>query len=221
MGLAASQARLLLLTARKSDLELRAQQITNTEMILAMQTETIAKEYSRKLSNKKMVFQTQFDINGNAKNSVEDVSVALLSQNDYVLTDSRGNIISTAEINSGTSEWSYLRDNLSLQNAIKRGIVRIYNESDYYQADGVTRNMEAEQINIAGSTEFYETYRTDDDAEATAVYETKMAEIQVKEKQLQIDLQQVEVQQKACETEMDSVKKILDKNIDRTFKVFS
>ena len=39
MGLAASQARLLLLTARKSDLEYRAQQITNTEMILAMQTE--------------------------------------------------------------------------------------------------------------------------------------------------------------------------------------
>lgn len=34
MGLAASQARLLLLTARKSDLEYRAQQITNTEMVL-------------------------------------------------------------------------------------------------------------------------------------------------------------------------------------------
>ena len=43
MGLAASQARLLLLTARKSDLEYRAQQITNAEMILAMQTETVAR----------------------------------------------------------------------------------------------------------------------------------------------------------------------------------
>lgn len=46
MGMAASQARLLTLTARKSDLEFRAQQITNSEMILAMQTEVAAKEYS-------------------------------------------------------------------------------------------------------------------------------------------------------------------------------
>ena len=37
MGLAASQARLLLLTSRKSDLEYRAQQITNSIMILAQQ----------------------------------------------------------------------------------------------------------------------------------------------------------------------------------------
>ena len=56
MGFAASQARLLLLTARKSDLEFRAQQITNSEMLLAMQTEEIAREYSNKLSNQTLKF---------------------------------------------------------------------------------------------------------------------------------------------------------------------
>ena len=56
MGLAASQARLLLLTARKSDLEFRAQQITNSEMILAMQTEQIAREYSIKISNQALFY---------------------------------------------------------------------------------------------------------------------------------------------------------------------
>ena len=57
MGLAASQARLLLLTARKSDLEYRAQQITNSLMILAQQTEEVAREYSVKISNQTIVFQ--------------------------------------------------------------------------------------------------------------------------------------------------------------------
>ena len=52
MGMSASQARLLLLTARKSDLEYRAQQITNAEMILAMQTETVAREYSIKINDR-------------------------------------------------------------------------------------------------------------------------------------------------------------------------
>ena len=58
MGMAASQARLLTLTARKSDLEFRAQQITNSEMILAMQTEVAAKEYSNAMSNTKYQVNT-------------------------------------------------------------------------------------------------------------------------------------------------------------------
>ena len=57
MGLAASQARLLLLTSRKSDLEYRAQQITNSLMILAQQTETVAREYSVKISNQTVIYQ--------------------------------------------------------------------------------------------------------------------------------------------------------------------
>ena len=57
MGFAASQARLLLLTSRKSDLEFRAQQITNSEMILAMQTEEVARDYSMKLSNQTIRYQ--------------------------------------------------------------------------------------------------------------------------------------------------------------------
>ena len=57
MGLAASQARLLLLTARKSDLEYRAQQITNSIMILAQQTEEVARQYSVKISNQTVIYQ--------------------------------------------------------------------------------------------------------------------------------------------------------------------
>ena len=68
MGMAASQARLLTLTARKSDLEYRAQQITNSEMILAMQTEVAAKEYSNAMSNTK--YQVNTYTNDTAKETI-------------------------------------------------------------------------------------------------------------------------------------------------------
>ena len=63
MGLAASQARLLVLTARKSDLEFRAQNITNRKLLLSAQTEQIAMDYSRALSNKQMRFVFDYDSN--------------------------------------------------------------------------------------------------------------------------------------------------------------
>ncbi len=59
MGLAASQGRLLLLTARKSDLELQAQSITQQRLLLAIQQETIAEEYADKTNNQ--IFQIRLD----------------------------------------------------------------------------------------------------------------------------------------------------------------
>lgn len=51
MGLAASQARLLLLTAKNDALELAAQKIEQERLILAQEQETIAQEYSDATSN--------------------------------------------------------------------------------------------------------------------------------------------------------------------------
>lgn len=207
MGLAASQGRLLLLTARKSDLELRAQQITNTEMILAMQTEAIAKEYSNKLSNKDLMLITAIGVLDGERTKSVPVSYTSLNESGYRIFKDGVDI----------TESCAKEPAASIQEKIKRGIYTIREQKK--DANGETTLTE--DINIAGSESFYDTYYTQDDGEATAVYEAKMAEIQVKEKQLQLDLQQVETQQKACDTEIDSVKKIIDKNIDRTFKVFA
>lgn len=197
MGLASSQARLLMLTARKSDLELRAQQLTNTDMILAMQTEQIAKKYSNKLSNKQLMLISSVNVLDGEKTTDVPVSMSSLDANKYYVKYAKG-----GAVESDISD-------AELQNLIKRGVIVVYNkETD-------------ESVNIQGSSDFYDTYDTSDDAAATAEYESKMAEIQTKEKQLQIDLQQVENQQKACDTEIDSVKKIIDKNIERSFKVFA
>ena len=83
------------------------------------------------------------------------------------------------------------------------------------------RDADGKAINLSSTNNFVSTYYTDDDKAAEAEYNTKTASIQVKEKRLQNDLNQVQTQQSACDTEIDSVKKIMDKNIERTFKVFS
>lgn len=54
MGLAASQGRLLLLTAKRSDLEFRAQQISQKRLVLAQQLEGISRDYEEATSNRQM-----------------------------------------------------------------------------------------------------------------------------------------------------------------------
>jgi len=54
MGLAASQGRLLLLTAKRSDLEFRAQQISQKRLVLAQQLEDISRDYEDATSNRQM-----------------------------------------------------------------------------------------------------------------------------------------------------------------------
>ena len=248
MGLAASQARLLLLTARKSDLEYRAQQITNSEMILAMQTEQIAREYSIKISNQ-AIFYTEgtsadqatqclsaadiaalgaggmftlyelgedgtwhkWSADGTTTEKVYEKDGVQISESEYLMNipeDEKGqwSLVEGTTMTVQTKGCNY--NELQLLEGIKNGTLRIMNAS-------------GEEMSLSGNNGFTQSYYTDDDRAAEAEYEQKTASIQVKEKRLQNDLNQVETQQKACDTEIDSVKKVMEKNIERTFKVFS
>ena len=51
MGVAANQSRLMTLTARQHDLELRAQQISAKKMILSLQSQKFATDYSAALNS--------------------------------------------------------------------------------------------------------------------------------------------------------------------------
>ena len=267
MGLAASQARLLLLTARKSDLEYRAQQITNSEMILAMQTEQIAREYSIKISNQALFYTNGLDATQTSTCLTGSLLVEL-GANNFTLQekDTNGNWhkwVPNSTVSTPEALWEYTDE---------KGIKRTITQSDYdsmsqedkdkctpimetiKNEDGTTSTQQKTQtfdqtntedinplallegikmgtlrivdangqvLDLNGNNGFTQSYYTDNDREAEAEYERKTASIQVKEKRLQNDLNQVETQQKACDTEIDSVKKVMEKNIERTFKVFS
>lgn len=267
MGFAASQARLLLLTARKSDLEFRAQQITNAEMMLAMQSETIANEYSRKLSN-----QTIKLINGGAEQTMSYANLAAAGYTVMEYKDGDWKKMTGATTGSGSS---YIINDAALQAALDSGTLtedqisviktqvgvdcaeadwtgtikigdvdidlspyytKVENSANIFTAgedlgptilEGLNRNSikildaSGQEVSVHNGTGFAVRYYTDDDEAADAEYRSKTAALQVKEKRLQMDLQQVEAQQKACENEIESVKKVMDKNIEKTFKVFS
>lgn len=61
----------------------------------------------------------------------------------------------------------------------------------------------------------------EDMARAEADYEVTMSQIQAKDKRFDLQLTEINTEHKAIETEVDSVKKVIDKNIDRTFKTFN
>ena len=136
MGLVASQARLLLLFGRKSDIEYRCQVISNKRMRLSFETGEIARTYVDALSN---------------------------------------------TVATGTGTWP------TPPNA----------------PDALGQN-----------TRLY----TEDDALATARYEGQTAILQAEDKRLELELKNLETQHKAVSTEIDAVNKVIDKNIEKSFK---
>ena len=261
MGLAASQARLLLLTARKSDLEYRAQSITNTEMVLAMQTEAVARKYSEAISNTCLFFTHADNAAGTIQEALNMGNLASVTAAGYrieVITgkDANGDPIysdyapekgnsyrtwtPSADITIGSTQYKAgtpvdISNDIFVQlseDERKNCSEEKYNEYNNVGNEltlleglnnGTYRIVDAkgDPVSLSGNNKFTESYYTDDDAQAEAEYKRETASIQVKEKRLQMELNQVEAQQKACDTEIDSVKKVMDKNIERTFKVFS
>lgn len=313
MGLAASQCRLLLLTARLSDTEYRAQMISQRRMALAMQTEQIATDYNRALNNR--ILKHVFDLDGNQNSTLKEALTyaTLTAENSYMgggkfrCLDTNGRIIVpspdlipgiiTQTNNNGetsahqTTEadikefclnelgdneniknlasenwtnsdyntaWQLINSNTALKNkfynsfANENNKISVENGSVITGADGqeyivmpAINNMEFFQNCIRTGTIQVQQYQenfsenngwanynplasqfitddlaTWDDSAAQAEYESKSAMIQSQDKMLEIELKQVETQHQAAQTEYDSVKKVIDKNIERSFKTF-
>ena len=223
MGMAASQARLLTLTARKSDLEFRAQQITNSEMILAMQTEVAAKEYSNAMSNTKYQVNTYTSDSDKQTVWADMTAEQLFGVMGYGMRSDDGEKITLQNyeelLANGDSMAQKLEqammvvpgDNGELQWTKSPSVTKFFLTT----VGGGLLNADGADTSLSGDENITTTYDTSDDAAAQAKYDQKMARIEVKEKQLQIDLEQIKNQQKACDTEIDSIQKIIDKNIEK------
>ena len=95
MGLAASQAKLLSITARLSDNELRSQTITAAKMSLANQTTAASRKYIEALDAQNLIYST-YDLDGNK--TYVDLTGYQLSQyaplkNQYGLVNTKGQIL--------------------------------------------------------------------------------------------------------------------------------
>lgn len=95
MGLAASQARLLSITQRISDNELRAQLINNQKMRLATESSKVSENYINALNKTNLMF-ANYDANDNAQNvplTFNNLTAFNQYNNQYGLTNTAGNIL--------------------------------------------------------------------------------------------------------------------------------
>ena len=95
MGMAAGQARLLSITQRLSDNELRAQIINNNKMRLASESSQVSDHYVQALNEAQLMF-TNYDKDNNA--SFKQLTYNALTSfnpynNQYALTNASGNIL--------------------------------------------------------------------------------------------------------------------------------
>lgn len=95
MGMAAGQARLLSITSRMSDNELRAQIINNQKMRLATQSSQVSEAYTAALNNAQMMF-TNYDADNNA--TYQQLTFNALTaynpyNNQYALSNASGQVL--------------------------------------------------------------------------------------------------------------------------------
>ncbi len=100
MGMAAGQARLLSITSRMSDNELRAQIINNQKMRLATQSSQVSEAYVNALNQAQMMF-TNYDADNNQ--SYQQLTYNSLTaynpyNNQYALVNASGNVLVTEDM---------------------------------------------------------------------------------------------------------------------------
>ena len=271
MGLSASQARFLELTARRSNVEYQAQQINFQRLQLADKLSAASSEYQEKTSNRKMVFSfnngagtTSVDVTyQNYKNYMNQQMEGLSTSQDKIfLVSSSGNKIVVASKEerdqmiekyttySNTTTATDENGNTTTEGASATTplVNRQFTESDFLIVDNLddtdlfqqsiqdgiyyfaTRALNTETNEYVFKTESWDTigggaigeeYDKSDDAEAEAEYKAKNDKYQSMDKKLELELNQLETERSAIQTEIDSVSKVIDDNIEKSFNTFS
>ncbi len=229
MGLAASQGRYLCLTARMSDLIYEGQQISYQRLMLASETEEASEKYNDAMANTVMEAQI-YDKDGNPQ--AVRLTYDVITNTDMTkgvgmrIVDADGHIV----VPKNADE--------DLKNSLKKKDTEetfIYDEGcddpDYIQEMIISGQWFLENKPDAksdwtrlkswqGSSQVTQRNKTEDDAAAEAEYEEAMQKLQKKDKVLELRLEQIQTEENSIETEIDSVKQVISKNIENSFKTF-
>ena len=140
MGLAASQARLLSITQRISDNELRAQLINNQKMRLNSESSRVSENYINALNKTNLVFA-----NYNSEDEAQNVPLTFKNltafnqyNNQYNLTNTAGNVLISED-----DARKYKNANGNLERFLKDGYGIEYTTSYWDTLEGQLRNCEA------------------------------------------------------------------------------
>lgn len=221
MGLSSSQSRFLTLSARLCDLELKAQNIQHQKIRLSEQSTEASKKYMDALDAQTMKFNSldQGKVDATVANITASEMYRIINSKGYHyakddndnwgLYDSKNNKIDTEEVDQKKmNDPSWLLSQLESANL-------------YIQKYDKDNGGAWKDFSYVSSSIFTTEADTAGLAKAEAEYEYTMAEIQEKDKKFDLDLDNINTEHSAVDTEMDSVKNVVDKNIDKTFQIFS
>lgn len=208
MGLAASQARMLMLFARKSDLEFRGQTINQRRLAIAYQQAEMAQDLSEALSNRVLKVKKAGD-----ELDITCGNLSLVSMRAYVMVEEGGVSVKKilSEKTDETDSDPYHVSGEELEEGLRGGrfYIEKLNETETYTS-----------VDWRTNTTFEDQLDTTDDEMSQAHYDSEMALVHAEDKRFEIELKNVETQHSAVQTEIDAVKKVIDKNIETSFKTF-
>lgn len=231
MGFAASQARFLSLTARLSDNEYEAQQISQERVALTNQMALYADDYEKATSNQVAVANV-FQNNGTTQATLTlsydvitndllngGLGMKLITSSGLMVVPSEEEMTKQIEASGGnltTADFyvfEYVNDTSILQKNLEEG--NFYISAGKSEQTGEWDKKSIEALN--GVTTIYD---TSDDAAAKAIYDKRMRTAEAKDAMLEMRLDQIETSHNAIETEMESVQKIVDDNVENSFQTF-
>lgn len=241
MGMSASQARFLILTAQKNNNEYQAQRITHERLMLAQETEGYTSVYNEKMNNTTLLFNAKTPAdsdlyNYNRKLTYDDIVRPATDENNpgiggrLVTTSGKMVVPKLPEFDQnglssdGLTEKDYFIDpeiarTDVLQRTITEGIYFIALKK--YTGD-LEEDPSWQKVDYSNTQETYitETLDKTDDAAAQSDYDEMQNLFQNKDKTLELRLKQLESEHKALETEMESVQKVIKDNVEASFKTF-
>ena len=210
MGLAASQGRFLSLTARKTNVEYEGQQInqsrtalsnqsasyTNQSLAIGVPVPPIMSQYTK-------TTYSWVDQGGqpNTINSLAPIAGATAGSPNYNITTTTNPTPQPAVITRNA--------NGRMTSAEIAGVT--------YNLTVTTDNDDAGYNDAMAQYE----YKKIGYQKALDDLNGKQTIIQAEDKKLEIQLKQLDTEQQAISTELDAVKKVIDKNVESTFKIFA
>jgi hypothetical protein len=133
--------------------------------------------------------------------------------------DDTGNLVSGRGFTPISKQNAVDRDWLT--DALNSGEVQLYKmTSDESILDGNKINIFAE-TSMATDTELTEVSNEELIEQASVEYERAINEVDAQDTKLDLQLAQIDTEHNALKTEYDSVKQIVSKNIDRSYKTFN
>ncbi len=276
MGMSAGQARLLSITARMTDNELRSQMITNSKLRLADKSSEASAKYMDALNSQQLMYASY---NDNGEKTLTALTPNVLTsysdmKNQYAMVNSSGQILVSGTDAKNFENCSTLNDFLALYDTTDPtdpkyqwytnlwyrmggtdGVKTSNDTGKYKEIDPDFLNstewlqfalengivtLEQVQFTEDGSQEYpnmgtYDwvsiSYNNASDitsqdneiaiAKAEVKYKNEMQEIENQDKKYDQDLKKLDTEHSALQTEYESVKSVIDKNVERSFKAFS